>query len=77
MKSYKQAIDCYDKSIELDPTDSILYCNKGMVLANLKEYKQALECLNKAIEINSNYYIAYKERGKNNQVFTGNYNFLP
>ena len=64
MNNYKQAIDCYDKSIELDSSDCILYCNKGIVLANLKEYKQSVECLNKAIEINSNYFIAYKERGK-------------
>ena len=51
---YDKAISCFDKCIEIDPTDSDYYANKAATLLNIEQYDNALEVINKAIELNSN-----------------------
>src|SRR3989339_803850 len=48
---YKEAIECFDKAIEIDPQNEGAWYNKGFALANLKKYKEAIICLEKEIEI--------------------------
>jgi tetratricopeptide (TPR) repeat protein len=51
---YQQAIECFDKAIEINPNDVNIWNSKGTALANLGKYQQAIECFDKAIEINPN-----------------------
>jgi len=60
---YKEAIEYYNKTIELDPNYIEVYCNRGAAKCILKEYKAAIKDYNKAIELDSNYAIAYCNRG--------------
>ena len=47
LKKYQEAIECFDKSIELEPNYSKAYENKGAAL-----YEEAIKCCNKAIKLN-------------------------
>ncbi len=70
---YKQAIEYYNKAIELNPKYPIVYYNKWIALSclwnnetNQKEkelyYHQALECYDKAIQLNPKYFSAYNNK---------------
>jgi tetratricopeptide (TPR) repeat protein len=59
-----QVLECYDKSIEIDPNFIDAWNNKGLALhnlalGNLKKYKEAIECYDKAIEIDPNFIEPY------------------
>ena len=60
---FQEAIECYDKAIEINPDDAEAYYNKGNTLYNLGEYQQAIECYDKAIEINPDGVEAYNNKG--------------
>ncbi len=63
----EEAIECYNKAIELNSNYSDAYNNKGIVLNYLNKYNEALECYDIAIEINPNYsliYYIYNNKGK-------------
>lgn len=47
----EEAIQNYDKAIELSPNDVDCYCAKAYALLELGEHEQALECYDKAIEL--------------------------
>lgn len=47
---YQEAIECYLKAIESDPTYSDAFINKGIVLNKLKRHLEAIECYSKAVE---------------------------
>ena len=59
---YQGAIADYDKAIENNPQDEIVYLNRGVAKYNLKDYKGAITDLDKYIEINPHhanpYYIS-------------------
>jgi len=61
--SYSQAIDDYDKSIELYPMDVETYYNRGTAYLHLGNYRQAIGDYDKAIEINPKHEEAYNNRG--------------
>jgi tetratricopeptide (TPR) repeat protein len=63
-----QVLECYDKSIEIDPNFIDAWNNKGLALhnlalGNLKKYKEAIECYDKAIEIDPKYVNAWFNKG--------------
>ncbi len=43
LKKFEEAIQCYDKLIELDPNDSNIYSFKGFALKQLKKFEEAIE----------------------------------
>jgi tetratricopeptide (TPR) repeat protein len=45
---YKQAIECYDNSLEIDPNDAYTWKKKGKNFTRLGVEKAAQECFNKA-----------------------------
>jgi tetratricopeptide (TPR) repeat protein len=45
---YKQAIECYDNSLEIDPNDAYTWKKKGNCLSRLGVEKAAQDCFNKA-----------------------------
>ena len=36
---YEEAIECYNKSLEINPNDAIIYCNKDVSLEDLGKYE--------------------------------------
>ncbi len=51
-KIYKEAIECYDESLEIN-SNYYTWNNKGIALAMQDKYQEALNCYDKALEINS------------------------
>ena len=47
----EEALECYDKAIEIDPKDAATLFNKGLVLGRLDRHEEAVECYDKALEI--------------------------
>ncbi len=73
MENLKQAIECFKKTVELDPKDINAYINLGGAYGRLKEYKEALDALHKALDLEKRnpkiYYniaMVYLNIGKNN-----------
>jgi tetratricopeptide (TPR) repeat protein len=48
---YKEAIEYYDKALEIDPKFALTLYNKGNALYHLGKYNEAIECYDKALEI--------------------------
>jgi tetratricopeptide (TPR) repeat protein len=63
LNKYDEAIECYDKAIELNPNNADAYNNKGTVLSELRNYHQAIECYDKAIALSKNDDIIYYNKG--------------
>jgi len=69
---YEEAIECYDKALEIDPGYELTINNRNIALNALKEewnskgealyererYDEAIECYNKALEIDPGYELA-------------------
>jgi tetratricopeptide (TPR) repeat protein len=51
LKRYNDAINNYDKAIEIDPNRVWAWNNKGNALSRLERYEEAIQCYNRAIEI--------------------------
>ena len=63
MIHYEEAIVCYDKAIEIDPSYSLAYNSKGFALKEMKRYEEAMICYNRAIEIDPCCVEAYNNKG--------------
>ena len=50
--SFSEAIDCYNKALEIDPTDTLLFINKGISLNYLCNTNEAISSFNRALELN-------------------------
>lgn len=62
-RRYKEAIECYDKAIEIDPDDEWAWHNKGLALSDLGIYDEAIQCYNKAIDIDKDFVDAWTDKG--------------
>jgi len=51
LNKHQEAIQYFDKAIDLFPNDSDAYSHKGNALWKLKQYDAANHCLEKAIEL--------------------------
>lgn len=60
---YDEAIEAYDKAIEIDPKFAIAWSNKGNVLGRSGRYNEAIEACEKAIEIDPKLAEAYQSKG--------------
>jgi tetratricopeptide (TPR) repeat protein len=54
LNKYEQAIQCFDKVIELNPDDHKGLYNKGMALFKLHKYDEAIKFFRKSITIYPN-----------------------
>mgnify|MGYP000874986015 CR=1 FL=1 len=61
---YEQAVDCFNKSISIDPGDAEVYYCKGNALRDLKRYDEAIKSYDKALEIAPEFTMALMEKGK-------------
>ena len=48
---YKNALECYNRTIELNPNDYYAWLNKGTIYFEIDELEESVVCYNKAIEI--------------------------
>lgn len=62
-KEYSEAIKCYDKAIELDPSNFDAWYSKGNVLGELGSYVEAIDCYDKAIEIDPSNAYGWDNKG--------------
>jgi tetratricopeptide (TPR) repeat protein len=58
-----EAIECYDKALELNSEFACAYNNKGLSLYYLGDNNEAIECYDKALEINPQNADAYYNKG--------------
>jgi protein O-mannosyl-transferase len=78
--NYRQAIEDYDKVVEINPKYKEAYNNRGNASAILGNYRQAIGDYDKAIEINPKDEKAYNNRGNaylllgNDRQAIGDYN---
>ena len=63
MGKYEEAIQAYDKAIEIDPRYADAWNNKGAVLENMGKYDEAIQACDKAIEINPQFADAWNNKG--------------
>ena len=48
----EEALECFNRALEIDPENGDAWCFKGMTLYFLEKDSQAITCLEKAIKIN-------------------------
>jgi tetratricopeptide (TPR) repeat protein len=60
---YQKAIECYNKTIEIDPSDAAAYFNRGIVKSYWGRNEAAIEDYSKAINIDPNDADVYINRG--------------
>ena len=63
MGNYKEAIECYNEGIKIDPDNRILWKNKGMAQYAMKKYEQAITSYDKVITIDPDDADAWYNKG--------------
>ena len=71
--SYEIAIDCYNKSIELDSQNAVSLTNKGLALGHQGKYNESIKCYDQAIKIDPQYADAWFNKGNALRII-GEYN---
>ncbi|CAF0719768.1 unnamed protein product [Adineta ricciae] len=62
-EKYKEALEAYNSAIQIDPNNSIYYCNRAAAHNKLNNNEQALNDCFRSIEIDPNYSKAYGRLG--------------
>ena len=63
-KEFSDALNFYEKAIQLYPKDASCHCNKAMAYLKLKNFSKAIESANKALDLQPDYLKALHRRGK-------------
>ena len=50
IEKYAEAIECYDKALEINPQNADAYYNKGLSLSTIEKYAEAIECMIKPLK---------------------------
>jgi tetratricopeptide (TPR) repeat protein len=58
---YEEAIQCYDRAIEIEPNIAAVWHNKALCLQNLGRYEEDIECHHRVVDIDPNYGNYHKE----------------
>ena len=53
MQRKEEALECYDKVLELEPSDADALYNKGTILSELEKNEEAEKCFERVKEIES------------------------
>jgi tetratricopeptide (TPR) repeat protein len=64
----QEALQCFDKALEIDPKNVIVWTNKGLALGLLGRDREAIQCFDKALEIDPKN--AFAQRVKRKIMFT-------
>lgn len=62
-----ESLDDFGKSIELDPTNPIIYSNRGLVLRKLEKFDEAISDYTKELELSQD--VLNKTRILNNRAY--------
>ena len=62
-RNLEAAISCFERAIQLDPTNEYAWGGKALALDYSKKYNEALECYNKAVECNRDNATTWHNRG--------------
>jgi tetratricopeptide (TPR) repeat protein len=60
---YKEAIECYDMALEINPSFIEALNNKGLALKRLGRFEEAIECFDQALRINPTYVRILNNKG--------------
>jgi tetratricopeptide (TPR) repeat protein len=60
---YDKAIQASDSAIQIDPKNTLAWCNKGNALYELGRYAESLQCFDEAIGIDKKYVDAWSNKG--------------
>ena len=63
-KRWNEALNAYNKAIEVNPNDASAYNHRGLVYHNLDKNNLAIADYDKAVELNPEYGDAFNNRGK-------------
>lgn len=63
MKKYPEAIDCYNRSLELDPSNALIWNNKGWTLRIMGHPEEALDCFDRALALEPSYSLFWSNKG--------------
>ena len=58
-----EAIECFDRVLDVDPKKDYVWVSKGIALNHLKRYQEAIECFDKALEIFPNFSDTWLNKG--------------
>jgi tetratricopeptide (TPR) repeat protein len=61
---FEQALECFNKSLELDPQFEDAWLGKSVALYNLKRYQDALQSIDRALELDPEYAMAWSMKGE-------------
>lgn len=64
MGDFEEAIECFNKALQINPMDINVWYNKGVALKKTEHYDKAINCFDKIIEINPKYAKAWYNKGK-------------
>jgi tetratricopeptide (TPR) repeat protein len=59
---YQEAIECYDKALEINPNHKNVLDSKGYTLINLDRYEEAIDYFNKALSIDPEFVDALENK---------------
>lgn len=60
---YEDAIECYEKALNVNPNFSEVWNNKGIALGQLGRHEEAIKCFDKALQLDSTLAEAYGNKG--------------
>jgi len=61
---FQDAIECFDRVIEMDPTHVEAWKEKGICLKEMGRYEEALQCFNRALELKGGVAATYYVKGE-------------
>ena len=76
---FQDAVSCFDRVIEMDPTHVNAWTEKGICLKELGRYDEALQCFNRALELNGKRPATYYAKGETLEKLgkeTGNFSLF-
>ncbi|MEL6351539.1 MAG: tetratricopeptide repeat protein, partial [Cyanobacteria bacterium J06627_28] len=63
LERYQEALDSYDRAIELQPDYHYAWNSRGNTLRDLERYQEALDSYDRAIELQPDYHYAWSNKG--------------
>ena len=62
-QQYEEAIDSYDRAVQIKPDYHKAWNNRGLALGNLGRYEESIDSYDKALQIKPDYHDAWSNRG--------------